>query len=89
MHPNSIHARDIASLVHQQTDLNRHAADGAVIIERGEGVHVFDTEGREYIEAMAGLWCASPGLQRAPAGGCGACADAEAAVLPHLLCQGA
>ena len=62
MQPNSIHARDIAVLVHQQTDLNRHALEGAVIIERGEGVHVFDTEGREYIEAMAGLWCASLGF---------------------------
>ena len=62
MTPNSIHARDIASLVHQQTDLNRHARDGAVIIERGEGVHVFDTDGKEYIEAMAGLWCASLGF---------------------------
>ena len=62
MTPNSLHARDIASLVHQQTNLDHHARDGAVIIQRGEGCRVWDSEGREYIEAMAGLWCASLGF---------------------------
>jgi len=33
-----------------------------VLIDRGEGCRVWDTEGREYIEAMAGLWCASLGF---------------------------
>ena len=62
MTPNSLNARDIASLVHQQTDLDRHSRDGAILIDRGEGCRVWDTEGREYIEAMAGLWCASLGF---------------------------
>jgi 4-aminobutyrate---pyruvate transaminase len=62
MRPNSLHAADIAHFIHQQTDLADHNAHGAVLMARGEGVHVFDTEGREYIEAMAGLWCASLGF---------------------------
>ncbi len=62
MQPNSLHARDIATLIHQQTDLDRHSREGAVLIDRGEGCRVWDTEGREYIEAMAGLWCASLGF---------------------------
>ena len=62
MTPNSLHARDIASLVHQQTNLDQHARDGAIIIQRGAGCRVWDSEGREYIEAMAGLWCASLGF---------------------------
>jgi 4-aminobutyrate--pyruvate transaminase len=62
MRPNSLHAADIAHMVHQQTDLDAHGRDGAVLIARGEGVRVWDTEGREYIEAMAGLWCASLGF---------------------------
>lgn len=62
MTPNSLHARDIASLIHQQTNLDHHARDGAVIITRGEGCRVWDSEGREYIEGMAGLWCASLGF---------------------------
>jgi len=60
--PNSLQARDIAALVHQQTDLHRHRNEGAIIIDRGEGCRVWDTDGREYIEAMAGLWCASLGF---------------------------
>ena len=62
MTPNSLHARDIASLVHQQTNLDHHARDGAVIIQRGEGCRVWDSEGKNYIEALAGVWCASVGL---------------------------
>ncbi len=59
---NSLSARDIATLVHQQTDLDRHSREGGVLIARGEGCRVWDTDGREYIEAMAGLWCASLGF---------------------------
>ncbi len=62
MNSNSLHARDIASLVHQQTDLDRHSQEGSILIDHGEGCRVWDTEGREYIEAMAGLWCASLGF---------------------------
>lgn len=60
--PNSLHARDIASLVHQQTDLDHFDREGGILIDRGEGCRVWDTDGREYIEAMAGLWCASLGF---------------------------
>src|ERR1700710_22803 len=62
MTANSLHARDIASLVHQQTDLHTHSTEGEIMIERGGGCRVWDTEGREYIEAMAGLWGASLGF---------------------------
>jgi 4-aminobutyrate--pyruvate transaminase len=60
--PNSIQARDIASLVHMQTNLRRHQTEGPVVITRGEGCRVWDDAGREHIEAVAGLWCASLGF---------------------------
>ncbi|HEY1363858.1 MAG TPA: aminotransferase [Xanthobacteraceae bacterium] len=60
--PNSIEARDVASLVHMQTNLRRHQQEGPLVIVRGEGVRVFDDSGRSYIEAVAGLWCASLGF---------------------------
>jgi 4-aminobutyrate--pyruvate transaminase len=60
--PNSIEARDIASLVHMQTNLRKHQTDGPVVITRGEGCRVFDNAGRDYIESVAGLWCASLGF---------------------------
>jgi 4-aminobutyrate--pyruvate transaminase len=60
--PNSIAARDVASLVHMQTDLRRHQQEGPMVITRGEGCRVFDDSGRDYLEAVAGLWCASLGF---------------------------
>ena len=60
--PNSIEARDIASLVHMQTNLRQHQKDGPLVIARGEGCRVFDNSGRDYIEAVAGLWCAALGF---------------------------
>ena len=60
--PNSIEARDVASLVHMQTNLRRHQTEGPLVIARGEGCRVFDDSGRNYLESVAGLWCASLGF---------------------------
>ena len=60
--PNSIEARDIASVIHPYTDLHAHLTNGPMVIARGEGVRVFDEDGRGYIESVAGLWCASLGF---------------------------
>ena len=60
--PNSIEARDIASLVHMQTNLRQHQQEGPLVIARGDGCRVFEEGGRDYIEAVAGLWCASLGF---------------------------
>jgi 4-aminobutyrate--pyruvate transaminase len=60
--PNSLEARDIASLVHMQTNLRRHQEEGPLVIARGQGCRIFDDSGRDYIEAVAGLWCASLGF---------------------------
>jgi 4-aminobutyrate--pyruvate transaminase len=62
MRHNHLHEADIAHLVHQQTDMVAFNANGGRIMVAGDGVRVRDSEGREYIEAMAGLWCASLGF---------------------------
>lgn len=54
-------ARDLNALLHPLTNLKLLAERGPLIIERGEGVRVFDTAGRDYIEGMSGLWCTSLG----------------------------
>jgi 4-aminobutyrate--pyruvate transaminase len=59
---NSPHARDIASLVHPATNLRKHLETGPSIVQRGEGIHVYDDSGRALIEGAAGLWCASLGF---------------------------
>jgi 4-aminobutyrate--pyruvate transaminase len=53
--------RDIETLVHPYTNLATHRETGPLVLERGEGVRVFDSSGRDYIEGMAGLWCTSLG----------------------------
>ncbi|TCR70161.1 aspartate aminotransferase family protein [Bosea sp. BK604] len=53
--------RDIETLVHPYTNLATHREVGPLILERGEGVFVYDTTGKNYIEGMAGLWCTSLG----------------------------
>jgi len=59
---NSNAARDIANVLHPYTDHRAHALNGPLVITRGEGVRVWDDQGREYIEGVAGLWCASLGF---------------------------
>ncbi|MBT7505832.1 MAG: aspartate aminotransferase family protein [Rhodospirillales bacterium] len=59
---NSPHARDIASHLHPYTNLSTHAENGPHIFNRGEGIYVYDDEGKQYIEGLAGLWCASLGF---------------------------
>ena len=59
---NSLAARDAKSLIHAYTNLSTHEKDGPLIIETGKGVHVYDEDGKEYIEGLAGLWCASFGF---------------------------
>ena len=59
---NSAAARDIANVLHPYTDLKMHQEVGPVVISRGEGVRVWDDTGKEYIESVAGLWCASLGF---------------------------
>jgi len=60
--PNSTAARDIASLIHPYTNLDRHQTSGPFVIRRGEGCYVEDDNGKRYLEGMAGLWSASLGF---------------------------
>ncbi|MEZ5818714.1 MAG: aspartate aminotransferase family protein, partial [Hyphomicrobiaceae bacterium] len=60
--PNSLHALDVASLVHPQSNLRKHLDHGPTIYARGKGIFIYDEDGREYLEAAAGLWCASLGF---------------------------
>ena len=61
--PNSVHARDIASIIHPQTNLAKHREVGPMVVTSGEGSRIFDDSGKDYIESVAGLWCASLGFQ--------------------------
>lgn len=53
--------RDIEVLLHPTTNLSAHRTNGPLILDRAEGVYVWDTNGKRYIEGLAGLWCAALG----------------------------
>ncbi|HEV7986017.1 MAG TPA: aspartate aminotransferase family protein [Steroidobacteraceae bacterium] len=53
---------DIATELHPYTDARLHEQIGPIVIDRGQGIYVYDTDGKEYIEAMAGLWSVAVGF---------------------------
>ncbi|MGC4252496.1 MAG: aminotransferase [Sphingobium sp.] len=59
---NSSEAKDVAYVLHPNTNPVKHREIGPLIIERGEGVYVFDNHGRKYMEVVAGLWSVAVGF---------------------------
>jgi 4-aminobutyrate--pyruvate transaminase len=57
-----MHARDVASLLHPNTNAREHERLGPMIIEKGSGIFVYDDAGAEYIEGLAGLWSVAVGF---------------------------
>ena len=51
--PNSPGRRDAAVLLHPQTDWQAHAQTGAFVLSNGDGVYVYDENGRKYLDGMA------------------------------------
>ena len=47
--PNSVQARDIASIVHPQTNLAQHLEQGPVVISRGQGIYLWDDFGQQFV----------------------------------------
>ena len=53
---------DIAHHLHPYTNLARHEETGPLVLTHGEGIYVYDENGKEYIEGLAGLWCTALGF---------------------------
>jgi len=60
-HLSNMQARDMASLLHPFTNLLTLRQTGPLVLERGKGVFVYDGAGKDYLEAMGGLWCTALG----------------------------
>jgi len=58
-------ARDLATIAHPYANLATLPDQGPVVMERGDGVYVYDSAGKPYLEGMSGLWCASLGFSNA------------------------
>lgn len=52
---------DEENLFHPITNLKAHSSQDMLIVDRGEGVYIYDTDGKKYLEGLAGLWCSSLG----------------------------
>jgi 4-aminobutyrate--pyruvate transaminase len=53
---------DLLTAIHPYTNLKLHETEGPMVITEGDGVFVRDENGKTYLEALAGLWCASLGF---------------------------
>ena len=58
----NLQARDLDSVLHPYSPLHKLRESGPLIIASGKGVFITDTQGNEYIEGMAGLWCSGLGF---------------------------
>ncbi|HXF71812.1 MAG TPA: aminotransferase class III-fold pyridoxal phosphate-dependent enzyme [Actinomycetota bacterium] len=54
----------MGALWHPFSDLAQVEREGELVIERGEGVHVWDEAGRRYLDATASLWYCNVGYGR-------------------------
>ena len=54
-------AADSAHFLHPFTDFQALARKGSRIIERAEGIYLWDSEGHKILDAMSGLWCVNVG----------------------------
>lgn len=57
-------AIDAAHHLHPFSDMKQLNARGTRIIERAEGVYIYDSTGKKYLDAFAGLWCVNVGYGR-------------------------
>ncbi|MCQ1850073.1 aspartate aminotransferase family protein [Neorhizobium galegae] len=57
-------AIDAAHHLHPFSDMKQLNAKGARVVQRAEGVHIYDSTGRKYLDAFAGLWCVNVGYGR-------------------------
>lgn len=61
---NSLEAADQQSLLHPFTSITDILANGPRVMVEAQGMRIRDSRGREYLDAMAGLWCVNVGYGR-------------------------
>ena len=59
--PGSIESRDLRHLLHPNTNLKLYHQTGPMVLERARGIYVWDNQGRQLLDGLAGLWCTALG----------------------------
>ena len=62
--PADLHEMDRAHILHPWANFGPFERDGSLVIARGDGCHLWDAEGRQYFDAVGGMWCTNIGLGR-------------------------
>jgi 4-aminobutyrate--pyruvate transaminase len=57
----ALQQKDMAHVIHPFTDMFLHERTGPLVLDRGEGVYVYDENGNKYLDAMSALWCTGLG----------------------------
>jgi len=57
----NLQTRAVETLLHPYTNQVTLRDTGPLVIERGKGVYIYDTDGKAYLEGMSGLWCTALG----------------------------
>ena len=61
---NPLWEMDRAHSLHPWTNFGPFVEKGALVITRGEGAYLWDSDGNKYLDAVGGLWCTNIGLGR-------------------------
>lgn len=60
----AIQQMDSAHYLHPFTDFQDLASKGARVIVRGDGIYLWDSQGKKIVDGMSGLWCVNVGYGR-------------------------
>ncbi|MEO8170676.1 MAG: aminotransferase class III-fold pyridoxal phosphate-dependent enzyme, partial [Oxalobacteraceae bacterium] len=60
----AIQQMDSAHYLHPFTDFKDLASQGARVMVKGEGIYLWDSEGKRSLDGMSGLWCVNVGYGR-------------------------
>ena len=57
-------ALDRDHFLHPWTHFDSFKKEGSLVLAKGDGCHVTDTEGRQYFDGIGGMWCVNVGYGR-------------------------
>ncbi|MBB3119758.1 aspartate aminotransferase family protein [Pseudoduganella violacea] len=60
----ALQAQDAAHYLHPFTDHTQLHSKGSRMIVRGDGIYLWDSEGKKILDGMSGLWCVNVGYGR-------------------------
>lgn len=60
----AIQQMDSAHYLHPFTDFKDLASQGARVMVKGDGIYLWDSEGKRVLDGMSGLWCVNVGYGR-------------------------